>query len=225
MRKITKDELQEILDKHQKWLKDEREGIRADLSNLNLWNADLSNSDLSNADLRNADLRNANLWNADLRDADLSNANLRNANLWNADLSNADLSNSDLRDANLRNANLRNADLRDATNEFSNCPEVGSFIGFKKCRGNKIVKLLITADSKRLSATGRKCRASKVRVLDIYDIDDKTKKYLQAISNYDCDFIYTLGEVIEIKDFDNNRWNECSAGIHFFLTEIEAKRW
>ncbi len=170
MKKIEKDELQQILDKHAKWLKGEREGIRADLHN---------------ADLRYADLRNADL----------------------------------------RNADLRNADLRNASHEFSICPEVDSFIGFKQCRENKLIKLLITKDAKRLSATGRKCRASKVRVLDIYDIDDKSKKYLQATSDHDENFIYTLGAVIEIKDFDENRWNECSTGIHFFLTEAEAIRY
>ncbi len=240
MRKIAKDELQEILEKHQKWLKGEREGIRADLSdanlrnadlrnanlrNANLWNANLSNTDLSNADLRNADLWNANLSNTDLRNANLRNANLWNANLWNANLWNANLSNTDLSNADLRNANLWNANLWNATNEFSHCPEEGSFIGFKKCRGSKIVKLLITKDSKRLSATGRKCRASKVRVLDIYDIKDKEKKYLQAESFHDQDFEYTLGGIVEVTDFDENRWNECSAGIHFFLTEKEAKRY
>ncbi len=173
--KYTEKELQEILLKHEKWLKNEQEGIRADLSDTNL---------------RNADLRYADLRNVDLRNADLSDTNLRNAD-----------------------------------NEFSLCPEVGSFIGFKKCRDNKMVKILITEDSKRSSATSRKCRASKVRVLDIYDVKNKNIRYLHATSHHDSNFIYTLGNVIEIDDFDDNRWNECSTGIHFFLTEDEARRY
>jgi hypothetical protein len=31
-----------------------------------------------------------------------------------------------------------------------------------------------------------------------------------------------VGETIEVKDFDDDRWNECSAGIHFFITRKEA---
>ena len=54
--------LKEILELHRKWLDGEKEGIKADLSNVNL----------SGADLRYADLRYANLTGADLSNADLS---------------------------------------------------------------------------------------------------------------------------------------------------------
>ena len=91
--------ISKIINLHVKWLKNEPDGERADLSN-----ADLSNANLSNANLRDADLSNADLSNANLRDADLSNA----------DLSNANLSNANLRYANLRYANLSNADLSNA---------------------------------------------------------------------------------------------------------------
>ena len=72
--------------------------------------------------------------------------------------------------ANLRYANLRDADLCDASyNEFTSffaiqCPEEGSFIAYKKAINKAldvIVKLEITSDAKRSSATSRKCRASK----------------------------------------------------------------
>ncbi len=122
-------------------------------------------------------------------------------------------------------ANLSNADLRGASHEFIACPELGEFIGFKKCRNDKIVKLLILEDALRLSATKRKCRASKVKVLDIYDICDSSVKFEEAVSQHDLNFIYKLGEIVEVEGFDPNRWNECSTGIHFFLTEKEAKRW
>ena len=101
------------------------------------------------------------------------------------------------------------------------CPEEGSFIGYKICKESKIVKLLITEDSKRSSATTRKCRASKVKVLEISNIEN-TEKYEMATSRYDENFVYKVGETIEIADFDENRWNECSSGIHFFITRGEA---
>ena len=99
---MTREELQEILDKHKQWLNNEY-GEK---------NANLRYADLSNADLRGANLRYADLSNADLRGADLRGANLRYADLRYADLRYADLSNADLRGANLRYADLRGADLR-----------------------------------------------------------------------------------------------------------------
>ena len=111
MSEYTQDEIKNILIQHANYLKT-GEGIRTDLSSVNLRNADLRNADLSYANLRNADLRNANLSYANLRNADLSGANLKNADLRNADLSGANLRNADLRNADLRNADLSGADLR-----------------------------------------------------------------------------------------------------------------
>ena len=82
--------VQEILDKHLKWLKGEEGGecanlSYADLHDANLRDADLRGADLSRANLRDADLSRANLRGADLRDADLSYADLRDANLSSAE--------------------------------------------------------------------------------------------------------------------------------------------
>ena len=120
--------IKEILDLHQKWLNNEENGVRADLSyadlsgaNLsgaNLRGANLRGANLSGANLRDADLRGANLSYADLSYADLSCANLRRANLSYADLSGANLSGANLRGANLSGANLRGANLRDAIGEM-----------------------------------------------------------------------------------------------------------
>ena len=104
------------------------------------------------------------------------------------------------------------------------CPEEGSFIGFKKCN-NYIVKLLITEDAKRSSATSRKCRCSKAKVLSITYIDGSDSGLSEIPSNRDPKFIYKIGETVEVKDFDENRWNECSYGIHFFITRDEAVRY
>ena len=158
---------------------------------------------------------------ADLRNADLSNADLSNADLRNADLRNAYLSNADL-----RNADLSNADLSNAENVYIpiNCPEKGSFIGFKKALTDKeevIVELLITEDAKRSSATSRKCRCSKSKVLSITSLDE-TEQYNEAYSSYDSDFIYEVGKTVEPDSFDEDRFDECSNGIHFFITRQEA---
>ena len=248
--------LEEILDKHEKWLKHKEDGEKADLSGVDLSYVDLScanlvRANLSHTNLRNAnlsytslsgtDLSYANLCEVDLNDSDLNNTNLKHAglvksnlrnttlyyaNLNHAQLTEADLTSADLSYANLMGANLQSAILdnvryNECTSFFAlQCPEKGSFIGYKKSRG-KIVELLITEDAKRSNATTRKCRCSKSKVLSITNVSN-TKEYDKVASDYDKNFIYRVGEIVEVKDFDEDRWEECSTGIHFFLTRDEA---
>jgi hypothetical protein len=199
----------------------------ADLRGANLRCADLRDADLHDADLRDADLHGANLRGANLRGANLHGANLRvadlrGANLRGADLHDADLRDADLRDADLRVADLRGANLRGAEGVSLSCPEIGSFIGFKKCRGDFIATIRITESSLRSSATGRKCRASEVEVLDI----DKNGVHAnEAFSTFNHFFQYKVGETISVNDFNENRWNECAPGIHFFITRKEAEEY
>ena len=195
----------------------------ADLSDANLRCADLSDADLSDADLHGADLRCANL-----RDADLSAADLRCADLRSADLSDANLSAADLSAADLRGANLHGANLSELTvAQTSILPDEGDIIGWKKAitldGAPIIVKLLIPADAQRSNATGRKCRASTARVLDLQDKQGNSlPPDTTAYSSYDPDFTYQKGETVHVEDFDTNRWDECAPGIHFFITRIEA---
>lgn len=102
------------------------------------------------------------------------------------------------------------------------CPEEGSFIGFKKCENNLIVKLEIPEDALRSSATTRKCRCSKAKVLSITNVDGSDANTDTAASKYDKNFIYKVGETVDVSNFNTDRWNECSAGIHFFITRQEA---
>ncbi|AVV08969.1 TPA: pentapeptide repeat-containing protein [Listeria monocytogenes] len=62
---MKQEELDIILEKHEKWLRDEG-GERADLRHANLTNANLTNAVLTGADLRHANLTNANLSDANL---------------------------------------------------------------------------------------------------------------------------------------------------------------
>ena len=197
-----------------------------------LVDANLRDANLCYADLRGADLRDADLYSADLRGADLRDANLRDADLRGADLRGADLRDANLRDANLRDADLRGADLygadlRDAENadyviaQTRILPE-GDIIGYKKCVDNKIVKLLIPIDAKRTHAMGRKCRAEYAKVLEI----TKNKRQLKkAVSKHKSDFIYKVGETVKCDKFDEDWTQECSGGIHFFITKLEAENY
>ena len=143
-------------------------------------------------------------------------ANLRGADLYGADLYGANLYGADLCGANLRGANLRGA-----RGSYMACPTDGSFIGWKKASGY-IVKLQIPEDARRSSAGGEKCRCDKAYVAEIQNIDG-TKADIEAIhSNRDNNFVYAVGATVEVTDFDDNRWNECAPGIHFFIDRRAA---
>lgn len=183
---------------------------------------------LIDADLRHAELCGANLCGADLFRADLFYANLRGANLYGACLCDANLYGACLLGADLRHAVLCGANLSGLTvAQTSILPDEGDIIGWKKAfaldGARIIVKLLIPADAQRSNATGRKCRASKARILDLQDQQGNSlPPDTTAYSSYDPDFTYQKGETIHVEDFDTNRWNECAPGIHFFITRIEA---
>ena len=205
--------------------------IRANLREANLREANLYKVDLMEAHLYKADLMEANLREANLREANLYKADLREANLRGADLSGADLMGADLRGADLSGADLMGADLRGADLSGAKldwaliCPEKGSFIGYKKCRNNLIVKLEIPEDAYRCSATSKKCRCSKAKVLSITNLDGSESTSNVAVSKYDLSFVYRIGETVEVTDFDQNRWNECSTGIHFFMNRKDAVKY
>ena len=203
------------------------------IKDANLANANLNNANLANANLYNANLRNANLQGAYFRVANLSHTNLMYANLSNAiliyaNLSNAILMHADISGADTRDANIFDVDFRGAKNVPyipMSCPEEGDFIGWKKAkvsRGNVIVKLSIPADAKRSSATSRKCRCNKAKVLEIYNIDGTVAIERKCHSCRDRYFIYEVGKTVEVGDFNEDRWNECSQGIHFFINRQEA---
>ena len=281
MRTFTKKELKIVLDKHLKWLKNEKDGERADLgeanlaganfryANLeraNLSEANLEQANLERANLRDANLERADLWEANLSEANLWSANLERADLWKANLEWANLERADLRDANLVGANLEGADLRDADLVGANLeganlseanlwsanleranlykanlvganlrgaknidlhtllyqrsivPEEGSFRGYKKLKSGAIATLLISKNALRMGGLiGRKCRASKVKVLSIEGGDGSANW-----DKHSATILYEIGKWIVPDKYDCDLANECSNGIHFFITKKEA---
>ena len=198
---MTQEELEKIVQQHQHWLKEDCEGwedMRADLSGANLSGADLSWADVSEANLRGANLSEANLRGANLRGANLSEANLRGAE------------------------NLDSVKYSVQTAFFAiGCPEKGAFTAFKKC-GKYIVELEVCADAKRSCATSRKCRVSKANVVEITNLDGTPSDVTMVASDYDINFNYAVGEIVEEPKFEENRWIECARGIHCFITRQEA---
>jgi len=153
---------------------------------------------------------------------DLSGADLSGADLSWADLSGANLSKADITGANLSLCDLIGVKYDENAAFFAlQCPEKGSFTAFKKCL-DRIVELEIPADAKRSSATSRKCRCSKAKVVEITNIDGSESGLISIVSNYDPSFIYEVGKTVSVGNFNDDRWAECSSGIHFFITRSEA---
>ena len=174
------------------------------------------------ANLRDANLQHANLQGANLRDANLRDANLQGANLWDADLQGANLQGANLRDADLRDANLQGANLRDAKDGAlaiarTRILPTGDLVGWKQCGAGVIVKLQIPADARRSSAFGRQCRAEYVDVLEVIG----AKVGLTGTHGPRTE--YRVGERVTPDSWDEDWMNECSHGIHFFITREEAE--
>ena len=124
------------------------------------------------------------------------------------------------------------------------CPEKGAFIAYKSVvlydpdiineyrfgddhmYKRAILELLIPADAKRSSGRTNKCRCSKAKAIGLYSMDDlepiTLDEGLEIVSTYDFGFKYEIGKMILPDGFEENRWHECSHGIHFFMTKEEV---
>ena len=101
------------------------------------------------------------------------------------------------------------------------CPTDGSFVGWKKA-SEYIVKLQIPEDARRSSAGGEKCRCDKAFVIEIQNIDGTNADIETVCSDHDENFVYAVGATVEVSNFDDDRWNECAPGIHFFIDRRAA---
>lgn len=234
---MKQEELNQILENHRHWINRDCDGwknMRADLRGANISGAIMSGAILIGADMRGADMCGTVLIKAKLHEAEMCGAIMREADMSGANMYGANLRGADMRGANLRGADMRGtiiqgADLRGAKSVPHiplSCPSDGAFVGWKKAkckRGDIIVKLEIPEDAKRSSATGTKCRCDKAKVLGFYDMDRKAvSSDMDVRSKYDKEFKYRIGEIVSVINFDDDRYNECAPGIHFFIDREEA---
>lgn len=183
---------------------------------------------ISGCNAKNTIFNRSDLCAAYFEDCSFLQANFSGANMMRSSWRNCEMEEIDLTDAALQMANFEETNLKigrygcsPTTSMYAlACPEEGSFVGFKKCEDDFILKLKITEDSKRSSATSRLCRCSKAEVLSITLLDGKeTGRTELADEN---DIAYRLGETVEVENFDENRWSEKGNGILFFITREEA---
>lgn len=220
MRKVTQAELDKMISDYERWLR-AGEPVNSQIITPSFSNLDFSNLSFRHANLHRARFENSILTGCNFRRANLERVNFRKANLTKAILKEANLFRADLYGAILDNVRV------DEYTKFFHpiCPEEGSIIGYKKVNAGDrmfaIAKLFIPEDAKRNSATTYRCRADKATVMEIEREDGV--KLQHAASCRERDFVYTVGETLQVDNFDQDRWHETSTGIHFFVSKEMAK--
>ena len=208
---------------------------KSDLRGANFCNASLQRTNLSYTDFREATLNDTNICDSNLIHADFGEASLVGAYLPHSNLTRADFRGANLDWADLRDCVFYDADIRDCNLWSANfvgakdvsyiplqCPSDGAFVGWKTVK-NVLIKLEIPADAKRSSATTNKCRCDKAKVLGFYNTLGTEELDITELVNDKYEKCkYVKGEMVYPDSFDEDRWNECSHGIHFFVNKQDA---
>ena len=112
-RKISEVELDQIIENHQNWLEsDAEEGLRANLSDVDLSGHTFLNTDLSQAFFDRSNFEKANFSGCTLKKTVFNNAVLNYIDFSYADLKNASLSEAQIKEGKLTKAKLQNAILK-----------------------------------------------------------------------------------------------------------------
>lgn len=192
---------------------------------------------LDNADFEDANLTSAEFYTCSALDVVFTDANLTSAYFAGTNLKTMAVSGANLKDVQFKDCFLLRVWFDTAENVPENvmpivCPEVGSFRAFKKViypvfpfhTGNRawksaVAEIEIPEHAKRTSATTNKCRCSEAKVIRYWTLDHKPLNIHVTHSQHDADFTYVKGATVKPEEeFDTNRWEECTSGIHFFLT-------
>lgn len=231
MEKMSKEELLALLAEraqNDRIMLREREFRDMDLTGADLSHADLTLSSFQNVALRDADLHGSTVKNALfdgclLRGADFRDADMATASFRYCDMGGCDIRGADLFGAVLEHAMLEGVVSDERTRWFRlHCPEKGAFLAYKKCVNDRMVQLLVPEDARRTSATLPSCRCDKAKVLTIKSFDFK-EEFEEAWSLVDEDFVYRKGQWVQVDDFNEDRWQDSTTGIHFWLTREEAE--
>jgi uncharacterized protein YjbI with pentapeptide repeats len=215
-----------------------------DFSRAGLFMADFSeadcrfccfyNSDIQNATFKYCPMNGCCFMMADMRETEISFSNVMLSDFDGADLRFLSLKENNLDYCNFHNSNLEGAYFYRSslfeTNLISarNIPNIpmglpcGEFIGWKKLSENLIVKLKILSDSKRSRAGGTKCRCDKALVMEFQNTNGTTSEITKYESDRYAPCTYKVGDIVYADSWDENRWNECSHGIHFFIDRDSA---
>lgn len=231
MKRLCKKELEQRIQERE-------EGERLSFREMELWDMDLTDMNLSNMEFLLCSFQNTILNGVSFENSSVENTLFDGCPMRGADFKNAFMRTASFRYCDMRECNIEGANLFGAVLEFADlegiisnedtqwfrlrCPEEGAFLAYKKCVNDRLVQLLVPADAKRTSATMPSCRCNKAKVLTIKSFD-YTESFDEAWSLVDENFVYRVGQWVEVKDFNENRWQDSTTGIHFWLTREEAK--
>lgn len=231
MKRLLKEELEQMI-------AEKEAGERLHFQEMELWDMDLTDMDLSGMDFVLCSFQNTVLNGVNFENSSVENSLFDGCPMQGANYKNACLRTASFRYCDMRANNIEGADLFGAILEYANLegirsneetqwfrlrpPETGAFLGYKKCINDRLVQLLIPADAKRTSATLPSCRCNKAKVLTIKSFD-YTESFDEAWSLVDENFEYKVGQWVEVKDFNEDRWQDSTTGIHFWMTREEAK--
>lgn len=239
-KKLTQEELNRIIEDHAHYLAKDCEDwyrLYAHLHDVDASGLDFSNMDLRDACMSYSVFDGANFANCNLYGADMSDSTFKHANLNNSDMTNADIRGSKFTYADMSFSIITNA-MYDEVTAFEcadmnmvegvpplQCPQSGSFIGYKKALTENNATLLITLeipeDAFRSSNTSTLCRCSKARIIDARTYNNKSVYKSDIHSIYNSSYKYKVGDVLSVDDFDTNRWNN-TQGIYFYCSRAEA---
>ena len=88
---MTQEELDKTIQLHQKWLNNDPEGVRANMSGANMRSTNMRDANMSGANMRSTNMRGADMSGANMRDADMRWADMSGADMRDADMSGADI--------------------------------------------------------------------------------------------------------------------------------------
>ena len=115
---------------------------------------------------------------------------------------------------------MRGAIINDTTKlpDFKITPLQDAFIAYKKT-SKGVITIQIPANAKRTNCIGsRKCRAEFVKVLDGEGLGghSPTQTGYQKLT-------YNKGDIVTADTYNDDIREECTGGIHFFMTYEEAE--
>lgn len=171
---------------------------------------------------------------------DFENTSFKRAKIKNCDFLGADFYKADFTRVAIQNLKWNQSTNLKGSQGFPddvipyNCPETGKLIvycpaykklepdprtGFDTC----IIELEVPEDAKRLSGTSKSSRCNKAKVLRILNTDGTDENSItEAFIDNDSRKCCKVGEIIELKNFCEERWDEFAEGIWFFMDFQDA---
>lgn len=148
----------------------------------------------------------------EFKESVLDSCNFQKSSIVSTAFDNAKFENN----INFVKANIQNSYLPKGYKRILGVTLKEPILGYKMTMEGVVITAEIPAGAIVFSINGKKCRTNRAKIVDM-----NGRAVLH--SAYDINFRYTLGQEIEILDFDPCYSHECAPGFHFFMTEEEAK--